>query len=93
MPLSQAVAEALALGNELLKNTAVSQPASPYAAYGLSTREAEVLSLLAAGRSNAEIAEALFVSRRTVTTHVSNVYTKIGAASRAEAIAFVIAFA
>jgi DNA-binding NarL/FixJ family response regulator len=49
-----------------------------------------VLELLAAGRSNAEIADALFISRRTVTTHVSNLYAKLGAASRAEAIAFAL---
>lgn len=89
VPLPQAVAEALALANALLANSAASQSRSPLAAYGLSAREAEVLQLLAVGRSNAEIAETLFISRRTVTTHVSNVYAKLGAASRAEAIALV----
>ena len=88
LPLSQAVADAIALANTLLENSAAPQPASLLAAYGLSAREAEVLQLLAAGRSNAEIAEVLFISRRTVTTHVSNVYAKLGVASRAEAIAF-----
>jgi len=88
LPLSEAVAEAIALANTLLENTAAPPPASPLAAYGLSAREAEVLRLVAAGHSNAQIADALFISRRTVTTHVSNVYTKLGVASRAEAIAF-----
>ena len=49
-----------------------------------------MLELLASGRSNAERADALFISRRTVTTHVSNLYAKLGAASRAEAIAFAL---
>ena len=88
LPLSEAVAEAIALANTLLENPAAPQPASPLAVYGLSAREAEVLRLVAAGHSNAQIADVLFISRRTVTTHVSNVYTKLGVASRAEAIAF-----
>jgi predicted ATPase/DNA-binding CsgD family transcriptional regulator len=53
---------------------------------GLTAREREVLALLATGRSNAEIAEALFVSPRTVTTHVTRIYDKLGVASRAEAV-------
>ncbi len=88
LPLSEAVVEAIAIANTLLEYPTAPQPASPRAAHGLSAREVEILRLLAAGYSNAEIAEKLFISRRTVTTHVSNVYTKLGAASRAEAIAF-----
>ena len=55
--------------------------------FGLTPRELDVLRLVVAGRTNAEIAEALFVSRRTVTTHVSHLYAKLGVASRAEDIA------
>jgi DNA-binding CsgD family transcriptional regulator len=55
---------------------------------GLSPRESEVLRLIAGGRSNREIAEALFLSERTVERHVTNLYAKIGAQSRSEAIAF-----
>jgi predicted ATPase/DNA-binding CsgD family transcriptional regulator len=87
-PLPQAVAEVLALANTLLENLGPTVPASPLAALELSDREVEVLLLLAAGQTNAEIADALFISRRTVTTHVSNLYAKLGVASRAEAIAF-----
>ena len=90
LPLARAVAEVIALANTLLEESPALQSPLPHAAYGLSRREAEVLELLAAGRSNAEIADALFISRRTVTTHVSNLYAKLGAASRAEAIAFAL---
>ena len=55
---------------------------------GLSPREIEVLRLLASGRSNREIAETLFLSTRTVERHITNLYTKIDAQGRAEAIAF-----
>ena len=51
----------------------------------LTAREVEVLRLVAAGRTNAEIAEALFVSRRTVTSHVERIFAKLGVHSRAEA--------
>lgn len=53
---------------------------------GLTTREYEVLSLLAQGRSNAEIAEDLFLSLSTIKTHVSNVFVKMDVKSRTQAI-------
>jgi DNA-binding CsgD family transcriptional regulator len=53
---------------------------------GLSERELEVLRLLAARRSNPEIAEALFISRATVRTHVDNILGKLGVHSRTEAV-------
>ena len=49
-----------------------------------------MLRLVAAGRSNPEIAAALFISPRTATTHVSRLYAKLGVASRAEAIALAL---
>lgn len=54
---------------------------------GLSKREFEVLELIAAGLSNQNIAERLFVSTSTVKTHVSNVLAKLDASRRTEAIA------
>jgi pimeloyl-ACP methyl ester carboxylesterase/DNA-binding CsgD family transcriptional regulator len=54
----------------------------------LSAREAEVLRLLAAGKSNAQIADELVLSVNTVIRHVSNVFGKIGAANRAQATAY-----
>jgi NarL family two-component system response regulator LiaR len=53
----------------------------------ISKREYEVLELLAAGLSNKDIAEKLFVSPSTIKTHVSNVLVKLDASRRTEAIA------
>jgi DNA-binding NarL/FixJ family response regulator len=52
----------------------------------LSERELEVLALLASGKTNAEIAKDLFVAVGTVKSHVNNIYRKVGAANRAEAV-------
>jgi DNA-binding NarL/FixJ family response regulator len=64
--------------------------AAPAAAWpaGLTGREVEVLRLIAAGRSNRAIAEALFISLNTVLRHVSHIFTKTGVANRAEAAAY-----
>jgi DNA-binding CsgD family transcriptional regulator len=53
----------------------------------LTPREAEVLRLVAEGRSNGEIGRALFISTKTASVHVSNILAKLGAASRGEAVA------
>ena len=57
-------------------------------AHVLSAREIEVLRLLAAGRSNQQIADELVISLNTVNRHVSNIYTKTGAANRAGAVGY-----
>jgi DNA-binding CsgD family transcriptional regulator len=56
-------------------------------ASGLTPRELDVLLLLVRGKSDREIAEALFIGARTVETHVSNLLTKLGATNRTEATA------
>ena len=52
----------------------------------LSSRETEVLQQLADGRSVADISKRLFLSESTVKTHISNIYSKLGASNRASAI-------
>lgn len=55
---------------------------------GLTAREAEVLRLVAAGKSNPEIAAALFLSTKTVARHLSNIFTKLDVRSRTAAAAY-----
>jgi HD-GYP domain-containing protein (c-di-GMP phosphodiesterase class II)/DNA-binding CsgD family transcriptional regulator len=57
---------------------------------GLSDREVEVLVLIAAGRSNAEVAERLAISRRTAEHHAQHIYAKIGVSTRAAAALFAV---
>jgi DNA-binding NarL/FixJ family response regulator len=62
-------------------------PAGPAAADDdLTPREAEVLRLIAAGKSNREIARALFVSEATVKTHVNRIFAKTGSRDRGQAV-------
>jgi len=55
---------------------------------GLSAREAEVMSLIAAGQTNGEIAAHLFLAEKTVKNHVRRIYSKLGVGSRPAAIAY-----
>jgi DNA-binding CsgD family transcriptional regulator len=73
---------------------ALAAPAGPGTApeaadtHGLSARELEVLRLVAAGKTNKEIARQLFVSERTVDRHVSNIFVKLEVPTRAAATAW-----
>lgn len=69
-------------GQESPGNGATQQLEDP-----LSERELEVLDLLASGRTNSEVARDLFVSVGTVKSHTGNIYRKLGAKNRAEALA------
>lgn len=58
--------------------------------FGLTPRELEVLRLVVEGRSDSQIGELLFISRRTVTTHTSSIFEKLGVVGRAEAAAVAV---
>jgi DNA-binding NarL/FixJ family response regulator len=58
------------------------------AEHGLTPRERDVIALVATGRTNRRIAEALSISEKTVARHLSNIYGKLGISSRAAATAF-----
>ena len=75
-----------ALDQELVSEP-ITQDAYPA---GLSAREIEVLLLVATGLSNAEVAEKLFLSSRTVDWHLGSIYRKLGIHSRAEATRFAL---
>ncbi|MEU3890211.1 AAA family ATPase [Streptomyces sp. NPDC029041] len=62
-------------------------PADPADALGLTTRERDVLRLVAAGHTNRRIAEELFISPKTASVHVSNILGKLGVSGRGEAAA------
>jgi len=64
------------------------QTESPEASDQLTTREVEVLRLVATGRTNRAIAERLGISEKTVARHVSNIFTKLDLSSRAAATAY-----
>ena len=79
-------APALARADRLAAKIAFLRPAGSYPD-GLTERELAVLRLVAAGRSNREAAAALAVSERTIERHLENLYRKLGARNRAEAVA------
>ena len=66
----------------------LSRALQPASAAGLSAREMQVLRLVARGKTNREIASALFISDRTVERHVSNIFNKLDLPSRSAATAY-----
>jgi DNA-binding NarL/FixJ family response regulator len=95
LPLEDAIAEALAASvpAEQAAGAEPSAPApstQPQIADGLTPRELEVLRLVALGLTNHEVADRLFLSRRTVDTHLHRVYEKLGVSGRAAATRFAI---
>ncbi|MFF1731053.1 AAA family ATPase [Streptomyces sp. NPDC058247] len=88
-PLTESVA-LLAQRARLTLNRAAPRPQAPTdpaEELGLTSRERDVLRLVAAGRSNRQIAEELFISPKTASVHVSNILAKLGVAGRGEAAA------
>jgi len=87
--MDQAVDEARSVADEVSQAAhADSDPSS--AASGLSPRELEVLGLVAQGMTNAQVAERLFLSPRTVNAHLNSIYHKLGVSSRSAATRFAV---
>ena len=72
-------------GEGLAPSSAVNGAGEPH---GLSAREVEVMSLIADGQTNGEIAARLFLAEKTVKNHVRRIYSKLGVGSRPAAIAY-----
>ena len=77
-----------ALSAEELSATGHSPTSAPEHPAGLTSREVEVLGLVAEGLTNAQVAERLFVSPRTVHRHLNSIYHKLGVRSRTAATRF-----
>jgi DNA-binding NarL/FixJ family response regulator len=83
-----------AVQHHLLDAIAAGSPSGPERKHeselpdGLTPREAEVLSLIAEGLSNAEIAERLYVNETTVKSHINHLFAKTGVRNRAQAVAY-----
>ncbi|UFR02124.1 AAA family ATPase [Streptomyces sp. Go40/10] len=86
-PLADAVARLAQRARLTLAGAGRRAPADPAAALGLTSRERDVLGLVAAGRTNRQIAEELFISPKTASVHVSNILSKLGVSGRGEAAA------
>jgi DNA-binding NarL/FixJ family response regulator len=93
LPLAEAIAEAAGVTLERAVSTSTagrrSQTASAHA--GLTPRELDVLRLIVAGHTDRQIAEALFISRRTAQGHVAAIFAKLGVNSRTAAATAAIA--
>jgi predicted ATPase/DNA-binding CsgD family transcriptional regulator len=76
--------------DERLHTFSQQHPPKPQLPAGVTAREAEVLRLVADGKSNRQIAEDLVLSERTVENHLTNIYNKIGVDNRAAATAFAV---
>jgi DNA-binding CsgD family transcriptional regulator len=87
LPLAATVEEVAGLGRIDLSAPIEARSTVSAAFTGLTTRETEVLAHLVANRTNAEIAETLFISEKTVSVHVSNLLRKTDTASRREVAA------
>jgi DNA-binding CsgD family transcriptional regulator len=90
--LARQTFQQMGAGPDLARLATVSGPAATKAATkaagGLTGREAQVLSLVATGKTNRAIADALHISDKTVARHLSNIFTKLGVSTRAGATAY-----
>lgn len=88
----QALARQTPLPSPLLKkgDSSAVRPAGATSPHGLTTREVEVLRLVTQGLTNGQVAECLGISPRTVDTHLTSIYHKIGVSSRSAATRYVL---
>src|SRR5699024_523481 len=82
------VFEQLGASPALARVAELSGGSTPSAPGGLTTREVDVLRLVATGATNREVADRLIISEKTVARHLSNIFTKLGLASRSAATAY-----
>jgi len=85
---ARGVFDELRAAPDLARLDSLSRLDAPRDVHGLSARELEVLRLVAAGKTNREIAAALVVSEHTVARHVQNIFAKLRVSSRTAASAF-----
>jgi DNA-binding NarL/FixJ family response regulator len=90
MSLTETVAFALDLAVTCAATTQLSEKPKSVQVGGVTGREKEILRLVVEGRSTREIAEELFVSHRTVSTHLTNIFNKLGVSSRSAAAAYAV---
>ncbi|MFL5759776.1 MAG: tetratricopeptide repeat protein [Thermomicrobiales bacterium] len=90
LSLTDAIAEATEIGVEAIGTTRRPHPVVEPPRSSLTRRELEVLRLLVEGKSDPQIAAALFISRRTAATHVANIFRKLDVTSRAAAAAYAV---
>ena len=81
---------ALARADAIALTLTTQKEAAPLYPAGLSAREVEVLQLVATGLTNAQVAERLFLSPRTINAHLTTIYSKLGVPSRSAAVRFAL---
>jgi pimeloyl-ACP methyl ester carboxylesterase/DNA-binding CsgD family transcriptional regulator len=86
--LETAFAEFLGWPREMPRRRAADSRTEDYDLAGLTTREREILALVAGGANNQAIADQLFISEKTVRNHLTAIFDKLGVSSRSQAIVF-----
>ena len=86
MTLEEAVAEALAVPGQPQADQCSLKPIDPAEKAGLTSRERDVLRLLASGMDNAQIAHALSITISTVKAHINHIFGKLSVHNRLEAV-------
>jgi DNA-binding CsgD family transcriptional regulator len=88
LDIARRTLEQMGAVTDLARLDTLTAPRAAGGSSGLTGREVQVLELIAAGRTNRQIAESLFISERTVARHVSNIFTKLSVSSRSAATAY-----